>query len=242
MVNPDSNHSQSAEAYDMIRQAIIEWELRPGEHITELQLTTMTGFGRASVRAALAQLRHEHLVTVIPRHGYQVAAITFKDVTEVFGVRMVIEPAAARQVAARSDPAVIQQLEAINEQCRMQSGPYISSGYRAASKAFHVALTHATGNERLAQITSTSLDDLQRILYLPQVARDTDRVAATYDEHERIIEAIRQRDPIAAEQATLAHIEMNKTMLIDALLASSEVGSINLVRDDAQTRSDSSAG
>lgn len=223
--------SQAGEAYEEIRQSIIEWELRPGEQVTELHLTTTTGFGRASLRAALTRLRHEGLILAIPRHGYQVAPITFKDVTDVFGVRMVIEPSAARQVASRSDAEVIATLEAINEGCRMQSGPYSGKEYRAANKAFHVALARATGNDRLADITSTVLDDLQRILYLPQVARDTDRVVSTYEEHERILEAIRQRDPDAAERATFHHIEMNKVMLVDSLIATSEIGAINLVRD-----------
>jgi DNA-binding GntR family transcriptional regulator len=220
--------SRSTEAYDIIRTAIINWELPPGEQVTEVQLSTRTGFGRASVRAALARLSHEQLVTTIPRRGYQVAPITFKYVTDVFGVRMVLEPAAAKQVAARSDDSIVERLDAINEQCRYVADPYDAGRLRLANKEFHVALARATGNDRLADITSASLDDLQRILYLPQVARETDRVASTWDEHERIIDAIRRRDPNAAEQAAFDHVELNKVMLIDLLIGTSEIGSINL--------------
>ena len=223
--------SQAADAYEVIRQAIIEWELRPGVHVTEHQLAEQTGFGRASVRAALTRLGHEGLVMAIPRRGYQVAPITFKYVTDVFGVRMVVEPAAARQVAMRGEPALIAELETINEQCRIQAGPYFSTGYRQANKAFHVALARGTGNDRLADITRASLDDLQRILYLPQVARDTDRVEATWEEHERIIDAIRRRDPREAERLMLDHIELNKVQLIDALIATEAIGTINLVEE-----------
>ncbi|MDQ3657558.1 MAG: GntR family transcriptional regulator [Chloroflexota bacterium] len=220
--------SQSTEAYDVIRAAIINWELPPGEQVTEMHLSIRTGFGRASVRAALARLSHEHLVITIPRRGYQVAPITFKYVTDVFGVRLVLEPAAAKQVAARGDSAIADQLDAINERCRYEPGPYDAARYRLANKEFHVAMARATGNDRLADITSASLDDLQRILYLPQVAMETDRVASTWDEHERIIDAIRRRDSDAAEQAAFAHVELNKVMLIDLLIGTSEIGSINL--------------
>lgn len=223
--------SQAADAYDVIRQAIIEWELRPGVHVTEHQLAETTGFGRASVRAALTRLGHEGLVMAIPRRGYQVAPITFKYVTDVFGVRMVVEPAAARQVALRGEPALIAELETINQQCRVQEGPYSGTGYRQANKAFHVALARGTGNDRLADITRASLDDLQRILFLPQVARDTDRVEATWEEHEQIIEAIRRRDATAAERLMLDHIELNKVQLIDSLIATEAIGTINLVEE-----------
>ena len=221
--------SQAEDAYEMIRQAIIEWELRPGEHVTEQHLAAQTGFGRASVRAALTRLGHEGLVMVIPRRGYQVAPITFKYLTDVFGVRLVVEPACARQVAMRADAKVIAELEAINERCRMQDGPYFPAIYRQANRAFHVALAQATGNDRLADITRHALDDLQRILFLPQVARETDRVDATWAEHRQIIEAIRRRDAAEAERLLHDHIEMNKVQLIDTLIATEAIGTINLV-------------
>ncbi len=227
--NVTESTSQAAGAYESIRQSIIEWDLRPGEHVTEHGLVAATGFGRASVRAALTRLRHEGLVIALPRRGYEVAPITFKYVTDVFGVRLVIEPVAARQVASRGDAALIEELDAINQQCRIQPGPYSAGVYRAANNAFHVALARGAGNDRLAGITRASLDDLQRILYLPQVARETDRVNATYDEHAAIIDAIRRRDPAAAERLMHEHIEMNKTQVIESLIATENIGAINLV-------------
>src|SRR5688572_19380927 len=71
--NTTESGSQASSAYEAIRQAIIEWDLRPGEHVTEHGLVDITGFGRASVRAALTRLRHEGLVIAMPRRGYQVA-------------------------------------------------------------------------------------------------------------------------------------------------------------------------
>ncbi len=230
------NGSQAADAYDVIRQAIIEWELRPGAQVTEQHLTALTGFGRASVRAALTRLGHEGLVMAIPRRGYQVAPITFKYVTDVFGVRLVIEPACARQVAARADTEVIAELEAINERCRVQEGPYSAASYRQANRDFHVALARGTGNDRLADITRASVDDLQRILYLPQVARDTDRVASTWEEHRHIIEAIRHRDAAEAERLMYKHVELNKVQLIDSLIATEAIGTINLVEESGNSR------
>jgi len=226
--------SQSAEAYDAIRAAIINWELPPGEMITEIQLATRTGFGRAAVRSALTRLSHEHLVDVLPRRGYRIAPITLRDVADVFGVRMVVEPAAARQVATRIDAALIEELESINDRCRLESGPYDSGPLRQANVEFHVAIARATGNERLVEITRASLDELQRILYLPQVARETDRVAATWEEHRQIIEMFRRRDAAGAEQAALTHVELNKTMLIDQLIGTSEIGSISLFSQDRE--------
>ncbi len=227
-VGTNADGSRTEAAYDAIRNAIITWELAPGQHVTEGMLAARTGFGRAPVRAALTRLSHEHLVTAIPRKGYEVAPITFRYVTDVFGVRAIIEPAAAKIVATRGDLAVADELAAINERCRYESGPYDAASLRGANREFHVALAHATGNDRLATITSAAIDDMQRILYLPQVARETDRVASTWEEHERIVDAIRHRDPHTAEEAANAHVELNKLMLIEVLIRTAEIGSINL--------------
>ena len=221
--------SQATEAYASLREAIITWELPPGQMVTEVQLAQRTGFGRASIRSALTRLSHEHLVYAVPRRGYQVAPITLKDVADVFGVRMVIEPAVARHVASRADDELIANLENLNEHCRVKPGPYEGAALRQANTNFHVAMARATGNERLVEMTRQSLDELQRILYLPQVAEETDRGAATWEEHERIISMIRKRDPEGAAKECLAHVELNKTMLIDQLIGSSEIGSMSLV-------------
>jgi DNA-binding GntR family transcriptional regulator len=227
-VETSEHATRTDAAYEAIRTAIITWDLAPGAHITEGMLSERTGYGRAPVRAALTRLVHEHLVTAIPRRGYEVAPITFRDVTDVFGVRAIIEPAAARIVATRGDLSVADELAAINERCRYVPDPYDAVALRCANRDFHVAIARATGNERLATITSAALDDMQRILYLPQVARETDRVASTWEEHERIVDAIRHRDPHTAEAAAAAHVDLNKVMLVDLLIRSAEIGSINL--------------
>jgi DNA-binding GntR family transcriptional regulator len=221
--------SLTDEAYAAIREAIIRWDLAPGDHMTELHLSTTFGFGRAAVRAALTRLCHERLVQVMPRRGYMVAPITFKDVQDMFGVRLIVEPAAARQVALRADEALIAQLEHLNEACEYRSGPYDPGALRHANKRFHVAVAQATGNERLADIISASLDELQRILYLPQIAKATDTVESTFSEHRRVIEAFRRRDDEAAERAMYEHILHNKDAFIGALLSSSTIRSLNLV-------------
>ena len=70
-----------------------------------MQLAASFGFGRAAVRSALTRLSHEQLIQAIPRRGYVIAPITFKHVQDMFGVRLIVEPAAARIVATRADDA-----------------------------------------------------------------------------------------------------------------------------------------
>lgn len=222
--------SQTKEAYDAIKAAILRWELAPGEQVTELQLTTSFGYGRAAVRSALARLSHEHLVQAIPRQGYAIAPITFKLVQDLFGLRLIIERAAARLAAARADDEFVAELERLNDTCQHRPGQEDITQLREANRLFHIALTAGSGNDLLIDTATTTLDGMQRILYLPLIASVWKTIDATYEDHARIVDAIRARDPDATERAVADHIESNRDFFIGALIASPAFREIDLLR------------
>jgi DNA-binding GntR family transcriptional regulator len=224
-----SNGSLAEMAYEQIRRAILRCDLAPGQHVTEASLASDFGYGRAAVRAAMTRLGHERLVQAIPRRGYAVAPVTFQQVRDLFGARLILEPAAAQLAAARADGPAIAHLEHLNQACRHLPGEDDAPALREANKAFHGAVAHYSGNARLAQMVNAALDELDRVLYLPQLANVWDRIDASYEEHERIIEALRQRDAAAAERAVRDHIAPNQHFVIDGLISSPQLRSINLV-------------
>jgi DNA-binding GntR family transcriptional regulator len=220
---------QAEIAYETIREAILRCDLGPGEQVSEIQLAGSFGFGRAAVRAALTRLGHDRLVQAIPRRGYAVAPITFHDVQNLFGVRLIVEPAAARLAASRTDRDVVAELERLNLASAHVPGNEDLVALRKANKAFHAAVARVSGNERLALMANQVLEELDRVLYLKQLNIVWDRVDATFDEHQRIIDALAARDGRAAEQAAYDHIVPNQRGVIDALIASPGLRSINLV-------------
>lgn len=221
--------SQSAEAYEQIKSAILRWDLAPGAQVTELQLSDRFAFGRAAVRAALTRLAHEHLVVSLPRRGYVIAPITFKLVQDLFGLRLILERSAAALAADRADNAFVEQLEALNDACEHRPGQENLTQLRDANRRFHIALTSGSGNDLLVDSVTTALDGMQRILYLPVIANVWKTIDATHDDHKLIIKAIRERDSSAAEAATAAHIEANRDFFIGALIASPAFREIDLL-------------
>ncbi len=224
-----NNGSLADAAYAAIRLAILRCELAPGQHVSESQLANSFGFGRAAVRAALTRLSHERLVQAIPRRGYAVAPITFQQIRDLFGVRLIVEPAAAQLAAARADARLIAHLEQLNEECRHLPGRDDAPALRAANKRFHVAVAHASGNARLEQMVEVVLDELDRVLYLPQLTNVWDRIDASYEEHQRVVEALRARDGEEARRAVYDHVMPNQHFVIDGLISSPQLRSINLV-------------
>lgn len=230
MVDADpAEGSLASLAYEAIRKAILHCDLAPGQYVTEAQLADQFGAGRAAVRAALARLGHERLVQAIPRKGHQIAPITFQQVRDLFGVRLIVEPAAARLAAERADEQTLENLQACNQACQHLPGQDDVITLRQANNRFHAALAQASGNERLATMICTVLDELDRVLYIPQLANVWQRIDSSYDEHQRVLEALRRRDADAAWQAQYDHVALNQHFVIDGLISSPRLRSINLV-------------
>lgn len=224
------SRTQADEAYAAIRAEILRNALAPGEQVTEAQLGERYGFGRAAVRAALIRLCHEELVQVSPRRGYAISPITFIHLQDLFGLRLVVEPAVARLTAERSDSRLVAELARLNEACRHLPGQELDlAEQRRANKAFHGAIADASGNRRLAKLATGALEELDRVLYLPRLSTVWERTDASFAEHQRIVECIRLRDGRGAEQAAYDHIVPNQRSVIDALIASPGLRFINLL-------------
>ena len=54
---------------DVLRQAILDFRLKPGQRLIERELIEQTGVSRTTIREVLRQLAAEGLVTTIPQKG-----------------------------------------------------------------------------------------------------------------------------------------------------------------------------
>jgi DNA-binding GntR family transcriptional regulator len=216
-------------AYERIRHDIICCALAPGAEISEAQLCAHYRLGKAPVRMALSRLAHAGLVRAIPRRGYMVAPVTLKDIQDVFELRLMLEPAAARMAAGRVDA---QRLRTLDEVCRAgyQSGDAKSiSRFLEANKAFHVAIAQATGNARLADAIERLLDEMTRLLHLGLGLRN--RSQEMQHEHRALVKALLRGDGATAESICREQIESARGMVLSAILTSSSVMNLAITMD-----------
>jgi len=217
-------------AYEAIKRDIIRCELKPGSQVSESGLVERYRVGRAAVRTALNRLFQERLVQPVPRQGYVVAPITFKNVRDLFAVRLLLEPEAASLAASH---ATLNQLEELSELCRSaryRLGDAVSAEeFLRRNTAFHVGIAEASGNERLAAIIAGLLDEMERLFHFGLMLRD--RNDEMYHEHSDLVEALMAGDSRRASGVVTEQIEAAQKMVTDALLSSESVMAINLVAD-----------
>ena len=216
----------SDRAYERIRHDIIGCVLSPGTEISEAQLCTHYKLGKAPVRMALHRLAHDGLVRAIPRRGYRVTDVTLRDIHDVFELRLMLEPEAARMAAGKVDA---QRLRALDEACRAGYQPgdaKSTSRFLDSNKAFHVEIARATGNERLADAVEQLLDEMTRLLHLGLGLRN--RSQEMLREHRSLVKALARGDGDTAERICREQIEAARSMVLSAILTSRSVMNLSL--------------
>jgi DNA-binding GntR family transcriptional regulator len=87
---------------EALRNAILRFELKPGQRLVERQLIEQIGVSRTTIREVLRELTAEGLVTVIPQKGAVVYAPTPTEAADLYAVRIALESLAVQRFIERA--------------------------------------------------------------------------------------------------------------------------------------------
>jgi DNA-binding GntR family transcriptional regulator len=200
----------------MLRSAITDMTLAPGERITERQLVELTGVSRATVREALRQLAAEGILTAVPQRGVIVAAPTKQEARELYEVRAVLEGLAGRLCARRASDADLRLLGKRFEELRRILAVSSDTKELLTTKArFYEALFAGAGNATIIAMLSP-LQAKITVLRAASMSMSGRRevIAAEIQE---ILDAIMRRDEDAAFAACVYHVEQAARYAFEAL-------------------------
>ncbi|MHA1544869.1 MAG: GntR family transcriptional regulator, partial [Alphaproteobacteria bacterium] len=191
-------------AYGFLREAIVSLEMPPGTPINKDEVCARLKISRHPVAEALASLAHDGLVEIEPQKGTYVARIHLTAVNEGAFLRRAIEVACVREITPQADAALMEELWRNMRYQRAAIDAGDNNGFYALDLAFHRALLDRLGFTRTIAAVDASRAQLERVrrLILPKPGR----IAASGDEHARIIEAIADHDADAAAEAMRAHL------------------------------------
>lgn len=201
--------------FQVLKEAIITGELKPGERLMEVKLAEDMGVSRTPVREAIRKLELEGLVDMVPRKGAYVADISIKDAMEVFEIRCALEGLAASLAAKRITDEEIKKLETALKDIEKAAKKGDTKMIIKKDAEFHNILFNSTRNGRLAQIISNLKEQIYR--FRVESFRNPKRYENTIREHKAIIEAIKEKDAAKAEEITKIHIKKAEDNVINRL-------------------------
>ncbi len=227
MAGPAPSATRAESAYETVKAWILSLEMAPGSGFTELQLAQSLGISKTPVREALTKLERERLVVVIARSRYQVAPIMLKDTRDLFAIRTLLEGEAAFLAAARlTDTSQLQDVEALCRETYAPDDPGSIVTFLEHNTRFHLTVASASGNDRLTDALCGVLDQMERLFRIGLAA--VPRPQAMVHEHTDLVKAMVRGDGEAARAAAVAQCRASQEMVVDALLASGALDSVNV--------------
>ena len=210
-------------ALDALRQMVAQHAAFPHRPLpTERDLAADFGLSRRAIRRALAVLEAEGQIWRRQGKGTFVgptppsAAMSFSrlsgrtNFSEVMEARLHLEPALASLAAVRANGDQIAILRRLAERTRHQQAaePADAEGIELWDSALHRGIAEAAGNRLMLDIfemlDAIRLDPAWRDLR--QRARNADRLDTYSHDHNDIVDAIENRDPIKAATAMRGHL------------------------------------
>ncbi|MBN2401764.1 MAG: GntR family transcriptional regulator [Spirochaetes bacterium] len=179
-------------AYKLVKDRIINLYLKPGDKISETELTKTLKISRTPIREALLMLEHEKLLECNNSMGFIVRRLTLKEVDEYYTVRGAIENFVLSLVVENITDEEMKSLHA-----NVKAGDSIVKGNNIhkiikCESEFHEMLYKAAKSDVLLEIISPLTDKFQ---WFRGVAFSIPGSAAnSLSQHKIMLELIEKKD------------------------------------------------
>ncbi|CAN7176907.1 GntR family transcriptional regulator [Variovorax sp. LjRoot290] len=202
--------TRADEVYAQLKRDVAEFSLVPGDRFTENEISERLGVSRTPVRQALFRLQQEGFVEVLFRSGWRVLPFDFDQFEQLYDLRMVLETTAAHRLCETDRRVDRSLLDALADIWLVPVAQRSADGVQVAQwdEAFHCALVAAAGNAEMARVHRDVTDRIRIIRRLDFTKQP--RIDATYEEHGKILKAIRANRGDQAAMLLRAHIETSQ--------------------------------
>ncbi len=187
-----------------IEKALFSRQLKPGDRVVETEIARQTGISRGPVREALQQLVGEGVLVNHPYHGTFVARWTARDVSEVYGLRAVLESYAVRLALERMTDGILAKLESIIEEMCELARRGDGEGVSELDIQFHEQINEFSDQRLLCRTLSGMRRKIGMLLSIDREL--TSDLVQLAENHIILMDALRSGDPVHAENVFREHI------------------------------------
>lgn len=205
-------------AEQRLRDEITRGAVVPGQRLVEPELGERYGVTRNSARLALDVLIAEGLVERIPNRGARVRVVSTPDAVAMLECRQVLEGLLARKAAQNATAGQIDRLRATTERMQRAVADHELLECWSLVQEHHRLL----GESARQPLASAMVERLQGpiVHHRFQLLLRPGRAQQSLTALARVVDAIAERRPDAAESAARAHLQQ----VIEALVLESAAG------------------
>lgn len=199
------DNTYKEKAFRIIRREILSNILIPGHPLNERSLSERLKISKTPIREAIQLLQKEGLVDVVQQKGAFVTQISINDIREIMQIREGLEPIAASIAASFHDTKELCKLE--NEFAILaEASPRDYEALRESGKRLHKFLLYSTRNKRLIDFLGNLNEQIDRVRAFFYVDLSDDYIDQSFEEHMRILRAVKLADAESAQEIMRSHI------------------------------------
>jgi DNA-binding FadR family transcriptional regulator len=226
MTGPDTQKPGASDIAALLAREIAQKNLRRNDRLPpERRLAQTYGVARGTIRAALNLLADRGLVEIRAGSGTYVAsppveappaALKNASPLELMDARFALEPHTCRLAVMHGRRADFDHLEGLCRQ--MQESTNDPARFSAADTGFHRKLAECTRNGLLIWIIDqiTKVRNQDEWTRMRQLTLNREMIARYNDQHRRMLEALRAREPEMAADLMKEHLETARLSLTRA--------------------------
>lgn len=172
--------------YGVLRQNILNLNLRPGEVINEKDFADLLNESRTPVHEAIARLESEGLCSIVPRKESRVSKISLSLVNEGLFLRCCIEPAI---IASVSGNLSNDDIAAFRQNLDLQKGVINNAKdkdrvlFFQYDDEFHKLIYYSANKRNTYRFVNSMCGHLDRVRYLIRLLADIDLETSSYQHH-----------------------------------------------------------
>lgn len=153
--NVDTPPSMQEIAFQSLKKAIMRNELIPGNIYSEQAIAKEMGMSKTPVHQALLDLENKGFVTLSPRKGFEVKALSSKNIRDMFELRRALEKTVVLKATSKLTTDDLKDLESIVHKIEHTRDPI---DFQKHDRAFHRRLAAISDNTYIINALNTVWD------------------------------------------------------------------------------------
>lgn len=198
-----------------LREMIVNGHFAPGTRLNERQLCEQFEVSRTPIREAIKTLTQDGLLRTLPNHSAVVTELDPAEISALNDVVSVMEALAGELTAQSIGDEAIAELGMLHYEMMLHHARDDMPAYFAANKRFHRLLVTLSGNPVLLWVWDLLALRVDRARYSSNLKPA--RWKEAIEEHQRILDALKARDAVAASAALRAHVRNGLAGLVARL-------------------------
>ncbi|MFM9923373.1 GntR family transcriptional regulator [Variovorax sp. H27-G14] len=215
--------SQTRQVFTELRTAIVGGRLLPGSKLNIAALAEELDVSAGAVREGLAMLEAEALVVSEPARGFRVSPVSPTDLEELVTARIEIEKLCLAEAIRHGDLAwegsVVSAHHRLSRLAERDAAmpTVLSTEWTGSHAEFHNALVSGCPNSWLLRMHQMLYQQSERYRQLSApLSKESRDVGA---EHQALLDAVLNRDILAAQTLISEHLQTTGRLLLAALKA-----------------------